>query len=150
VNLISEKSNPYVTSKADRMREKFGEKSVVGQSARSGGRAGVEDRLSEDIARFKAERGPDPSALTADEEPGFLMKTIDTLGTILTFNFGIICLFFTWFLVGVGAQFGADNVTIINAFRSCWDYLILPLLSTHMALTFLSFGLEKAVNRETA
>ena len=117
------------------------------------------------------------------------MKTIDTLGTILTFNFGIICLFFTWFLVchtgpeprelpadlarpqttrssapvhpsrsathtreprlgqvGVGAQFGADNVTIINAFRSCWDFLILPLLSTHMALTFLSFGLEKAVN----
>tara|TARA_B110000196_G_scaffold276355_1_gene254272 strand:+ start:365 stop:493 length:129 start_codon:yes stop_codon:yes gene_type:complete len=37
-------------------------------------------------------------------------------------------------------------VTIINAFRSCWDFLILPLLSTHMALTFLSFGLEKAVN----
>ena len=220
VNLISENSNPYVTSKADRMREKFGEQSVVGQSARSGGREGVEARLEEDIARFKvrletdltlslslslasatasvsaspppsrckAERGPDPSELTADQEPGFLMKTIDTLGTILTFNFGIICLFFTWFLVchtgleprasrlrarpqptrhsapvhrdrsathtreprlgqvGVGAQFGADNVTIINAFRSCWDFLILPLLSTHMALTFLSFGLEKAVN----
>ena len=108
VNLISEKSNPYVTSKADRMREKFGEKSVVGQSARSGGRAGVEDRLSEDIARFKAERGPDPSALTADEEPGFLMKTIDTLGTILTFNFGIICLFFTWFLVRPPADGPAD------------------------------------------
>ena len=108
VNLISEKSNPYVTSKADRMREKFGEKSVVGQSARSGGRAGVEDRLSEDIARFKAERGPDPSALTADDEPGFLMKTIDTLGTILTFNFGIICLFFTWFLVRPPADGPAD------------------------------------------
>ena len=27
------------------------------------------------------------------------MKTIDTLGTILTYNFGIIILFFTWFLV---------------------------------------------------
>ena len=149
-NIISEKSNPYVTSKADRMREKFGEKSVVGQSARSGGRAGVEDRLSEDIARFKAERGPDPSALTADEEPSMLMKTIDTLGTILTFNFVIICIFFTWFLVGVGAQFGADDVAIINAFRGAWDFLILPLLTTHMTLTFLSFGLEKLVNAGTA
>ena len=48
--------------------------------------------------------------------------------------------------VGVGAQFGADNYTIINAFRGCWDFLILPLLSTHMALTFLSFGLEKLAN----
>lgn len=27
------------------------------------------------------------------------MKTIDTLGTVLTYNFGIIILFFTWFLV---------------------------------------------------
>merc|ERR1719460_1669847 len=119
-NLISDESNPYLTSKADRMRAKFGEQSVVGQSARSGGREGVEDRLFDDIARFKAERGPDPSTLEADEEPGLLMKTIDTLGTILTYNFGIIILF-----------------------RGCWDFLILPLLSTHMALTFLSFGLEK-------
>ena len=147
---ISEKSNPYVTSKADRMREKFGEKSVVGQSARSGGRRAAEDRLEEDIARFKAERGPDPSALTADDEPGMLMKTIDTLGTILTYNFGIIILFFTWFLVGVGAQFGADDTAIINAFRSAWDVLILPLLTTHMTLTFLSFGLEKLVNAGSA
>lgn len=46
----------------------------------------------------------------------------------------------------MGAQFGADNYTIINAFRGCWDFLILPLLSTHMALTFLSFGLEKLAN----
>ena len=53
VNLISEESNPYVTSKADRMRAKFGEQSVVGQSTRSGGREGVEDRLFDDIALFK-------------------------------------------------------------------------------------------------
>ena len=52
-NLISDESNPYLTSKADRMRAKFGEQSVVGQSARSGGREGVEDRLFDDIARFK-------------------------------------------------------------------------------------------------
>ena len=52
-NLISDESNPYLTSKADRMRAKFGEQSVAGQSARSGGREGVEDRLFDDIARFK-------------------------------------------------------------------------------------------------
>ena len=52
-NLISDESNPYVTSKADRMRAKFGEQSVVGQSTRSGGREGVEDRLFDDIALFK-------------------------------------------------------------------------------------------------
>ena len=52
-NLISDESNPYLTSKADRMRAKFGEQSVVGESARSGGREGVEDRLFDDIARFK-------------------------------------------------------------------------------------------------
>ena len=54
-NLISDESNPYLTSKADRMRAKFGEQSVVGQSARSGGREGVEDRLFDDIARFKVQ-----------------------------------------------------------------------------------------------
>lgn len=138
--LIPEKSNPYVTSKADRMRAAFGDQSVVGQSARSGGRRAAEDRLAEDIARFKVERGLDEPK---EEDVGLLFKIIDTLGTILTYNFVIICLFFAWFLTGVGAQYGAQNTTLIEAFRAAWDVLILPLLTTHMTLTFLSFGLEK-------
>ena len=32
---------------------------------------------------------------------------------------------------------------VINGFTSYWEVLILPLLTTHMTLTFLSAGLEK-------
>jgi hypothetical protein len=32
---------------------------------------------------------------------------------------------------------------VINGFTGLWEVLILPLLSTHMALTFLSAGIEK-------
>ena len=42
----------------------------------------------------------------ADDDDGevtFLQKVIDTLGTVLTYNFFIICGFFLWFLTGVGA-----------------------------------------------
>ena len=42
------------------------------------------------------------------------------------------------------AQFGAQSFFLINSFRGAWDYLIQPLLTTHMTLTFLSWGLEKA------
>ena len=90
-----------------------------------------------------------PSVMThanmlKEEDVGLLFKIIDTLGTILTYNFVIICLFFAWFLTGVGAQYGAQNTTLIEAFRAAWDVLILPLLTTHMTLTFLSWDLEKA------
>lgn len=71
---------------------------------------------------------------------------INTLGTVLTFNFFIIIAFFTWFITGVGMQFGAHDEGLINAFRGMWDPLIMPLLTTHMTLTFLSAGLEKLVN----
>ena len=37
-----------------------------------------------------------------------------------------------------------------SPFKKCWDVLILPLLSTHMALTFLSFGLEKVAASQEA
>ena len=47
------------------------------------------------------------------------------------------------FLTGVGLQFGAHDEAVMNTFRTAWDPLILPLLSTHMALTFLSAGLER-------
>ena len=80
---------------------------------------------------------------SAGQEEGALYKTIDTLGTVLTYNFFIICSFFLWFLTGVVAQFGAGNVAIMNSFRAAWDVLIQPLLGTHMLLTFISYGLEK-------
>lgn len=160
--LIPKEKNPYRTNKADRMREAFGEGSVVRQSLRSGGRDAAEDRLAEDIARFKVERGlpstvglDQPGANYAEangkeEEMGMLQNVINTLGNVLTVNFFIIIAFFTWFLAAVGAQFGAENFVLINAFRDCWDVLILPLLSTHMALTFLSFGLEKVATSQEA
>mmetsp|Transcript_95064 Transcript_95064/g.271851 ORF Transcript_95064/g.271851 Transcript_95064/m.271851 type:complete len:86 (-) Transcript_95064:170-427(-) len=72
-----------------------------------------------------------------------MTQTISTLGTILSYNFIIIIGFFTWFITGVGFKFIAKTDLVIDAFTGLWEWLILPLLSTHMALTFLSFGLEK-------
>ena len=68
---------------------------------------------------------------------------IDTLGTVLTYNFVIIIGFFLWFLSGAIMQVAAKDTYLIDLFRSFWDGLILPLLTTHMTLTFLSAGLEK-------
>lgn len=105
--------------------------------------AGRADSLEAEVAKFKAAKAEKIAVAGGPAEPSMLDRTIDTLGTVLTYNFFIIIVFFTWFLVGVGAQFGADNTSIINAFRGAWDVLILPLLTTHMTLTFLSYGLEK-------
>lgn len=88
-------------------------------------------------------RAPSDVLFFSRLKQGLLQKVINTLGTVLTFNFFIIIIFFTWFITGVGAQFALDNVEIINAFRGAWDVIILPLLTTHMTLTFLSYGLEK-------
>jgi len=98
------------------------------------------DRLAADVARFKDEN---VNTTSMNDEQGILQKVIDTLGTVLTYNFFIIIGFFIWFLAGVGLQFGAKELAVIGAFRSLWDPLILPLLSTHMGLTFLSAGLER-------
>ena len=38
---------------------------------------------------------------------------------------------------------GAQQTAIIDAFRGSWEVIIMPLLTTHMTLTFLSYGLEK-------
>eukprot|EP00965_Chrysotila_dentata_P199527 6179438-Pleurochrysis_carterae.AAC.2 len=81
----------------------------------------------------------------SEAEPSLVRRTIDVLGTVLTYNFFIICAFFLWFLTGVGAQYGAQNDAIIQAFRGAWDYIIQPLLGTHMLLTFISAGLERMV-----
>ena len=105
-------------------------------------RVALESSLAADLARFKADPNLNPQR-EGDSEPTMMQNVINTLGKILTFNFFIIIGFFTWFLTGVAMQFGADNTAIIEAFRSYWDVLIMPLLTTHMTLTFLSAGLER-------
>ena len=45
------------------------------------------------------------------------------------------------FSLAVG-QYAFKNDMLLLAFQSKWDVLILPLLSTHMGLTFLSKGIE--------
>ena len=107
--------------------------------------AAAGDSLLGDIARFRKAEAADPerAAAAAADESSLLKKTIGTLGTILTYNFFIIIGFFTWFMTGVVAQFGFQQTALIDAFRGAWDYVIQPLLGTHMTLTFLSYGLEK-------
>jgi hypothetical protein len=142
-NVITRESNPWLTSKAKRARAKFGDKGGFVDLAAAPEQQKLQ-QLERDLAQFKAERGVSASdSLAADAEPTLLKRVIDTLGSVLTFNFFIIIAFFTWFLTGVGMQFGAHQEGLINAFRGAWDPLIMPLLTTHMTLTFLSAGLEK-------
>ena len=99
----------------------------------------AEDRLIADAARFR-ERGTVVEA--ASENP--VQGVINVLGTVLGVNFVVIVGLFLWFLSGVFSLYALDNDTIIIAVKAAFDPFILPLLSTHMGLTFLSYGLEKA------
>ena len=99
----------------------------------------AEDKLIADAARFR-ERGTVVEA--AAENP--VQGLINVLGTVLGFNFVVIVGLFLWFLSGVFSLYALDNDTIIIAVKAAFDPFILPLLSTHMGLTFLSYGLEKA------
>ena len=47
------------------------------------------------------------------------------------------------FVAGCFGKFALETDVVIDAFTGLWEVLILPLLSTHMALTFLSAGIEK-------
>ena len=141
--MISAEQNPYVVSKSQRMKAKFGDNTDgIMTPAQEAKRVALESSLAADLARFKADPNLNPQR-EGDSEPTMMQNVINTLGKILTFNFFIIIGFFTWFLTGVAMQFGADNTAIIEAFRSYWDVLIMPLLTTHMTLTFLSAGLER-------
>ena len=99
----------------------------------------AEDKLIADAARFR-ERGTVVEA--AAENP--VQGVINVLGTVLGVNFVVIVGLFLWFLSGVFSLYALDNDTIIIAVKAAFDPFILPLLSTHMGLTFLSYGLEKA------
>jgi hypothetical protein len=141
--VVTRESNPWLTSKAKRARAKYGMQAGFVDLAAEPEQQKMQ-QLERDLAQFKAERGGDKAdSLPADTEPTVLMRVINLLGSVLTFNFFIIVAFFTWFLTGVGMQFGAHQEGLINAFRGAWDPLIMPLLTTHMTLTFLSAGLEK-------
>jgi hypothetical protein len=148
--IVKKEENPYVTSKADRLRAAYGEQVVSGRGGRANSRQ-VEEILGKDLEAFKASEGLSGRTLAGGAagrdddgaELTLLQNVIQVLGTVLTFNFFIIICFFTWFMAGVVGQFGLHDETVINAFRASWDGLILPLLTTHMALTLLSAGLEK-------
>ena len=99
----------------------------------------AEDKLIADAARFR-ERGTVVEA--AAENP--VQGVINVLGTVLGVNFVVIVGLFLWFLSGVFSLYALDNDAIIIAVKAAFDPFILPLLSTHMGLTFLSYGLEKA------
>ena len=99
----------------------------------------AEDKLIADAARFR-ERGTVVEA--ASENP--VQGVINVLGTVLGVNFVVIVGLFLWFLSGVFSLYALDNDAIIIAVKAAFDPFILPLLSTHMGLTFLSYGLEKA------
>ena len=143
--IISKEDNPYLTSRADRLRARYGDAVVTGSGD---SRQVVEDRLAADLEQFRVDTGAGAEPTRReDEELSLIDKTIDVLGTVLTYNFFIIIAFFAWFLAGVGMQYGAQNTVLIGAFQGAWDVLILPLLTTHMTLTFLSAGLEKIAGR---
>ena len=140
-------------------------------SSRSALRAADDDAealpdLQADIARFRAAQGGDEAgaapvvdqndALKADIErfrqtqvlpeaaaAGPIQSVVNVLGTVLSVNFVVIVGLFLWFLSGVFSLYALDNDAIIIAVKAAFDPFILPLLSTHMGLTFLSYGLEK-------
>ena len=91
----------------------------------------AEDKLIADAARFR-ERGTVVEA--APENP--VQGLINVLGTVLGFNFVVIVGLFLWFLSGVFSLYALDNDAIIIAVKAAFDPFILPLLSTHMGLTF--------------
>lgn len=104
--------------------------------------------LLSDIARFKKRESA--SAALSNGQPDMAMSVINGLGLVLTCNFVIIVGLFGWFIVGAVAQLGFKSMAPITAFRGAWDPFILPLLSTHMGLTFLSKFLEKIFGKEPA
>ena len=95
-------------------------------------------QLKADIARFR-----ETQVLPEKADAGPIQSVINVLGTVLSVNFVVIVGLFLWFLSGVFSLYALDNDAVIIAVKAAFDPFILPLLSTHMGLTFLSYGLEK-------
>jgi hypothetical protein len=102
-----------------------------------------DDALIADAARFRSKFGERGSVVEATE-PNPVQGLINVLGKVLGVNFVVIFGLFLWFLSGVFSLYALKNDAVIIAVQGAFDPFILPLLSTHMGLTFFSFGLEKA------
>lgn len=137
--VMSDSGQPYYyneasgTSQWERPAEKFqAESANLNQKEKE-----RNDQLAQDLAKFKQLVPND------DEEMTLLEKVSETLGNILSVNFVIILGFFSWLVLGVIFRYTVQVTQIIDGFLALWDWLILPLLSTHLALTLLSWVLEK-------
>ena len=103
-NFVTPETNPYVTSKARRVRAKYGDDAAGFVDLSDSGERAKLSRLESDLAQFKAERGladrrlagGAAAELQEEEEATPLARVINTLGTVLTFNFFVIILFFAW------------------------------------------------------
>jgi len=96
--------------------------------------------LLRDIARLKSERVVEPAPPVSA-----MQNVVNVLGAILSVNFVVIVGLFLWFLYGVFSLYALDNSATITLVKASFDPIILPILSTHMGLTFLSAGLENLV-----
>ena len=116
------------------LQESLGALQVADVSVGGGG----EDMLK-DIAEFRRSA---PKKRVEDGKDG-LRRVVSVCGTVLSYNFIIIIGFFLWFLAGCFGKFVLESDVVIDSFTGKWEVLILPLLSTHMGLTFFSAGIEK-------
>mmetsp|Transcript_22377 Transcript_22377/g.70114 ORF Transcript_22377/g.70114 Transcript_22377/m.70114 type:complete len:193 (-) Transcript_22377:4-582(-) len=103
---------------------------------------GASEALKADAKRFRQRREALGDA-GAPVGPSPIKSVVNVLGTVLSVNFVVIFGLFLWFLSGVFSLYALDNDAVINAVKAAFDPFILPLLSTHMGLTFFSYGLEK-------
>lgn len=99
-------------------------------------------QLLADIERFRSTETP-KEVVKAD----VLDTIVDGLGVVLSINFVVIVVLFSWFLWGVFSLYALENDATITLVKASFDPIILPILSTHMALTFLSAGLERLAGR---
>ena len=95
-------------------------------------------KLREDIARFKQAK-----VKSSAEKNSPLSSLVNGLGLVLSVNFVIIVALFLWFLYGCFSLYALSNDAAIIAVKAAFDPFILPLLSTHMGLTFLAAALER-------
>lgn len=100
------------------------------------------DELKSDIDRFRK------TQVVPEKTDGPMQGVITVLGSILSVNLVIIIGLFLWFLSGVFSLYVLDNDATIITVQNAFDPFILPLLSTHMGLTFLSYGLEKTFGEQ--
>ena len=104
----------------------------------------ISDDLKKDIERFRKMK----TTVTEDAGANALVTVVNGLGVVLSVNFVIIVSLFLWFLFGCFQLFALNNDTVIVSVKNNFDPYILPVLSTHMALTFLSAALERIAGVE--